>query len=271
MKNYLSSTIKGIVTLVLISVFGLSSSAQLNFSAGQDITICEGQSANIISTVTSVPNGETVTYSWTSNPGNYQSNIANPTISNLPVGTYVFTGTATAGVSSVSDQVVVNVSSNPYVTVGVSNSIGLCTGQTVDFLLNPNNPFTNAPNSPGTTYTFVVSDNPSSPTVFTDIQGTQNISHTFTTSSCGQPGGAFPANTFYATVIASNACGTTSSVVSPITVSAVPSANFNVSATTICLNSTLTLTNTGTSGNVITGPNNNAPFTCTNTCLLYMH
>jgi hypothetical protein len=249
MKNYLSSTIKGIVTLVLISVFGLSSSAQLNFSAGQDITICEGQSANIISTVTNVPNGETVTYSWTSNPGNYQSNIANPTISNLPVGTYVFTGTATAGVSSVSDQVVVNVSSNPYVTVGVSNSIGLCTGQTVDFLINPNNPFTNAPNSPGTTYEFTVSDNPSSPTFFADIQGTQNIPHTFTTSSCGQPAiGNFPANTFYANVVASNACGTTSSSVSPIAVSSAPIANFSLSSNAIQVNGNINVTNSGEQG-----------------------
>ena len=97
MKNYLSLAIKGITTLVLLSVFDLNVSGQLYFSAGQDISICQGQSANIISTVTSVPNGETVTYSWTSNPGNYQSNIANPTISNLPVGTYLFTGTAFAG------------------------------------------------------------------------------------------------------------------------------------------------------------------------------
>ena len=74
MKNYLSVAIKGIATLVLLSVFDLNVSGQLYFSAGQDITICQGQSANIISTVTSVPNGETVTYSWTSNPSNYQSN-----------------------------------------------------------------------------------------------------------------------------------------------------------------------------------------------------
>jgi hypothetical protein len=253
MKNYLSSAIKGIVSLILISAFGLSSSAQLNFSAGQDITICQGQSANIVSTVTNVPNGEIVAYSWTSNPGNYQSNIANPTFSNLPVGTYVFTGTATAGISSVFDQVVVNVSSNPYVTAGVTNSIGLCAGQTVDFLINPNNPFTNAPNSPGTTYTFVVSDNPSSPTILTDIQGIQNISHTFTTSSCGQPGGAFPANTFYATVIASNACGTTSSNVSPITVSSAPTANFSLSSNSIPVNGNINVTNSGQQGSYVGG------------------
>ena len=266
MKNYLSSTIKGIVTLGLISVFGLSASAQLSFSAGPNITICQGGSADIISTVTNVPNGETVTYSWISNPGNYQSNIANPTFSNLPVGTYVFTGTATAGVSSVSDQVVVNVSSNPSVSIGITNSVGLCTGQTVDFLINANNPFTNAPNSPGTTYTLVVSDNPSSPTVFTDIQGTQNIQHTFTTSSCGQPAiGNFPANAFYANVVASNACGTTSSYVSPIVVSSSPTANFDVSATTICINSVLTITHTGVAGNSISGVNNSAPFACSNT------
>ena len=266
MKNYLSVAIKGIATLVLLSVFDLNVSGQLYFSAGQDITICQGQSANIISTVTSVPNGETVTYSWTSNPGNYQSNIANPTISNLPVGTYLFTGTAFAGASAASDQVVVNVSSNPSVSIGVTNSIGLCTGQTVDFLIYPNNPITNAPNSPGTTYTFTVSDNPSSPTVFTDIQGTQTIPHTFTTSSCGQPAiGSFPANAFYATVVASNACGTTSSVVSPIVVSSSPTANFDVSATTICINSVLTITNTGVAGNSISGVNNSAPFACSNT------
>ena len=448
MKNYLSLAIKGITTLVLLSVFDLNVSGQLYFSAGQDISICQGQSANIISTVTSVPNGETVTYSWTSNPGNYQSNIANPTISNLPVGTYLFTGTAFAGASAASDQVFVvvypspatptftiptngcpgvaipvsgftpsqnvsyswspssnmivqqgntsspsvtfnnggnyNVSvtatqngcsstsavdqititnlsiqpptvastsvdvtynggtytlcaaasnlieilnnpansnpagtvyniawgnppgtpspissitasnitllngnnyftlyasnsgctisqnyniyagSNPFVSAGVTNSNGLCTGQTVDFLINANNPFTNAPNSPGTTYTLVVSDNPSSPTVFTDIQGTQTIPHTFTTSSCGQPGGVFPANTFYATILASNACGTTSSSVSPITVNSPPISNFTLSQNNVCVNGLpVTVTNTGQLGSTI--GNSASNYACTST------
>jgi hypothetical protein len=174
------------------------------------------------------------------------------------------------GCTVTSTPVVVTVNSMPFVSIGVTNSIGLCVGQTVAFSINAINPSTNAPNSPGTTYTLVVSDNPSSPTVLTDIQGTQTIPHTFTTSSCGQPAiGNFPANAFYANVVASNACGTTLSSVSPIVVSSSPIANFEVSSTTVCTNSVLTIDNTGVAGNSISGVNNSAPFACVSNSMFY--
>ncbi len=434
-----------------------------NFSldAGNDITICQGQIANINSSVSDVPNGGTVTYSWTSNTGAYTSSIADPSFSNLPVGVYTFIGTATSNGCTDTDQISVTVNpsptappfsipasgcpgvsipissfsplpgitytwfpntnttfsntntsnpsvtfnvgdnfgvsytatnsigcstnssiqnisitslavnnpfiqsssnnltpsiyngiptytlcggssggssasvfytlpnngavytfasasvlptiitssaianniildignnfftitgvlngctvtrqfniyagSNPYVAGGVSNSVGLCTGQTVNFSISTINPATNTPNAAGTTYTIGVSDVPSSLpnnpnyspyATFQDINGNQNVQYTFNSSSCGQSTVGFPANAFYATITASNACGSTSSSVSPIVVSKAPTANFNVSASTICVNSSITITNVGIAGNAIAGVNNSAPFSCTTT------
>ncbi|MFM1773085.1 MAG: hypothetical protein RLZZ71_2227, partial [Bacteroidota bacterium] len=187
----------------------------------------------------------------------------------LSIGNNFFTITATLNGCVVSRTFNIYAGSNPYVAGGVSNSVGLCNGQTVDLTISTINPSTNTPNATGTTYTLNISDN-SSPIVNTDIAGNLTISHTFNSSSCGQPEvGLFPANTYYATIVASNACGTTSSSVSPIVVSAVPTANFTLSATTICVNNSVTITNTGIAGNAISGVNNSAPFNCSNSGSFY--
>jgi len=208
---------------------------------------------------------------------------------NLNNGNNFFTITGTLNGCSVGQTYNIYAGSIPYVTTAPSNSVGICTGQTVNFAIATIDPSTNSPNSLGTTYTFGVSDVPSSlPNIpnstpfatFMDINGYQNVPYTFATSSCGQNPGTvlfwstggtpiftvFPANTFYAVIQASNACGTTTtSSVSPIVVSSTPAANFTVTQTTICTNSTVTITNTGISGNAVSSSNNQAPFTCTNT------
>ena len=107
MKNYLNSILKGSFLAALLSIFSSNVLGQLNLDAGSDISLCQGQTAIINSTVTNVPNGGTVAYSWISNPSYLASTNADPYLINLPVGTYVFTGTATLGVSSASDQVIV--------------------------------------------------------------------------------------------------------------------------------------------------------------------
>ena len=113
MNNYLNSILKVNFLVALLSIFSYDVFGQLNLDAGLNIELCEGQTANINSTVSNVPNGGTVNYSWIGSPGNLTSTNADPSFSNLSVGTYVFTGTATSGVSSVSDQIQVTVNPIP--------------------------------------------------------------------------------------------------------------------------------------------------------------
>ena len=256
--------------------FGTAALTANNYNNITTYTICSGVSGSSVAYIyNTFPNGSSATYSYS-----YGTQPSSPIFLGiaeeigLSIGNNYFTITGALNGCVVSETFNIYAGSNPYVAGGVSNSVGLCTGQTVNFAISPVNPTTNSPNAAGTTYTIGVSDVSSSLpgavnslpyATYTDLIGNQNVSYTFNSSSCGQNPPGYPANTFYAVIQASNACGTTTSTVSPIVVSALPNSNFNVSATTICVNSSLTITNAGTSGNAITGPNNNAPFSCLNT------
>lgn len=150
--------------------------------------------------------------------------------------------------------------SNPFVSLGTSNSIGLCPGNALTFTINPI-PLSGQVNPPGTSYTMTYSDSPGTSNVFNDIAGPTSVSHNYLSTSCGMtyPGNLYPANTFYAQVTAQNYCGQTSSTVSPITVNDFPIANFTVTDSTICANQSITVTNTGDAGSVV---GNNAPYNC---------
>lgn len=150
--------------------------------------------------------------------------------------------------------------SNPFVSLGTSNSIGLCPGTSLSFSINPIPP-SGQVNPPGTTYTVFYSDTPGSTNTFTDLAGTTSVNHVYNTTSCGMSysGGFYPANTFYAQVTAVNFCGQTASTVSPITVNNSPVANFTVSDSTICVGQSVLVTNTGNSGSII---GNSPPYTC---------
>ncbi len=256
--------------------FGTAALTANNYNNITTYTICSGVSGSSAAYIyNTFPNGSSATYSYSY--GTQPSSPIFPGIAEeigLSIGNNYFTITGALNGCVVSETFNIYAGSNPYVAGGVSNSVGLCTGQTVNFAISPVNPTTNSPNAAGTTYTIGVSDVSSSLpgavnsmpyATYTDLIGNQNVSYTFNSSSCGQNPPGYPANTFYAVIQASNACGTTTSTVSPIVVSALPNSNFNVSATTICVNSSVTITNAGTSGNAITGPNNNAPFSCLNT------
>jgi PKD repeat protein len=240
-------------------------------------SLCGGASGGSNSFIyNTFPNGSLTQYSISAGAPPVVSPMVNGTPEELVlnIGNNYFTITGVLNGCTVSETFNIYAGSNPYVAGGVSNSVGLCTGQTVNFSISTINPSTNTPNAAGTTYTIGVSDVPSSLppylgnspfATFLDINGNQNVPYTFNSSSCNQFPPGYPANTFYAVIQASNACGTTTSSVSPIVVSGAPTANFNVSTTTACINSLVTITNAGVSGNAITGPNNNAPFSCLNT------
>jgi len=150
--------------------------------------------------------------------------------------------------------------SNPFVSLGTSNSTGLCPGNSLSFSINPIPP-SGQMNPPGTTYTVFYSDTPGSTNTFTDLLTATSVNHVYNTTSCGMSysGGFYPANTFYAQVTAVNFCGQTASTVSPITVNNPPTANFTVSDSTICVGQSVVVTNTGNSGSVI---GNSPPYSC---------
>ena len=153
---------------------------------------------------------------------------------------------------SISNTVNVYSGSNPFVSLGTSNSIGLCPGDALTFTINPV-PTSGQLNPPGTSYTMTYSDSPGTTNVFNDLTGPTSVVHNYLLSSCGMsyPGNLYPANTFYAQVTAENYCGSTSSTVSPITVNDDPVADYTITDTTICDGQSITVVNTGNAGSVV--------------------
>ena len=203
------------------------------------------------------PAGVTYTYSINgSNPAPFGAQVSG----NIIYGNNPLIITATYAGCTMTYSVNIYSGSNPFVSLGTNNSVGLCPGSIVNFSLNPVAPNGNL-NPPGTTYSIYFNDPPTSTVTLQNLNAITNVPHTYNTSSCGMnyPNGPYNNNTFYAQVTAQNLCGQTISTVAPITVSALPNANFTVSDSTICVNQTIMVTNTGQNGSVI---GNAFPYTC---------
>ena len=209
---------------------------------------CSGGSCN--------PSGVTYTFSINnSNPVPFGSQVSGT----INYGNNIFVITATLSGCTMTYTGNIYSGSNPFVSIGTNNSIGLCPGNSINFSINPVTP-TGQTNPPGTTYTVLFNDAPGAISTLQNITAVTTISHTYNTTSCGMVyTNSSQNNTFYAQVTAQNLCGQTISSVSPITVNALPSANFTVSDSTICVNQTITVTNTGNAGSVI---GNTFPYNC---------
>ena len=204
-------------------------------------------------------NPSNTVYSYTVNGGGSSSFVSSIQVP-INYGNNSFVTTATSGVCSVTNTYNIYSGSNPFVSLGANNSINLCPGSTVNFVVDPTQSV-GVTNPPGTTYTLTISDVVGS-NVYTDLINDLSVSHTFNTTSCGvtNTGTTFPNNTYYALVTAQNPCGTSQSYYSPITVHNLPTANFTVSDSTICVGQSTTITNTGTAGSVV---GNASPYGCT--------
>ena len=221
------------------------------------IAICAGLS---VSTVT-IYNNNTVNNGG-SNPAGvtytYSLNGSSPSVLLDDVSQTIYYGNnnliiiANYQGCSLTNSVNVYSGSNPFVSLGTSNSTGLCPGNALTFTINPI-PLSGQSNPPGTSYTMTYSDSPGATNLFNDITGPTSVSHSYLNTSCGMtyPGNIYPANTFYAQVKAQNYCGQTSSTVSPITINNFPIANFTVTDSTICAGQNITVMNTGYSGSVV--------------------
>lgn len=207
------------------------------------------------------------TYSITYGSGTPQSYLDSAT-QTASLGNNYFTITAQNGACSLSQTYNVYSGTNPFVSLGALNSIGICPGNPVTFVIDP----TLTPgiyNPPGTTYTLSFNDDTTSVFTYTNLTNDQIVYYVFGTTSCGMSyptGSNFPNNTFYAQVTAQNACGQTVSTVSPITVNSLPTPGFTISDTTICVGNQVTVTNTGISGNIVS---TSAPYNCTGQAKYY--
>ncbi len=178
---------------------------------------------------------------WGNGNPNYSANTFTSTTQTYNTGVYTLNYSVTGGNGCISSsEKKVFVGSNP--SIGISNpgSTSVCTGQTLTF---PINDATN--NTPGTTYTVNFHDG-TTPSVFTH-PAPANVSHTYLLNSCGINSLTY-SNSFYVSIVASNACETSTSFAAPIYVSNAPVADFTISPSSpVCVNTVVSFTGNATS------------------------
>ena len=134
-----------------------------------------------------------------------------------------------------------------YVFVGVRPKVGvtggandICAGTTLTFSIDQTETSQNAIE---TIYTLTFNDK--TPPITLPHPPPLTFSHTFDTTSCGAPTTGTYTNSFYFSVVASNACSDGESLYRPIYVSTKPVASFSVSPNdTTCVGTTVTFANT---------------------------
>ena len=133
------------------------------------------------------------------------------------------------------------VGSNPAVGLNNPGNTAICTSSTLIF------PVTGTENNPpGTTYTVTFDDG--SPSIIYQ-SSPDTLQHTFLNSSCGTTSGPY-ANSFSATIVASNPCSSSTANVYPIYVSQKPVAAFIASRDAVCTTHSATFDNTSLINNV---------------------
>lgn len=163
----------------------------------------------------------------------------------LGIYNVLLTVTGTNGCVDTASYKVINLSNPSVGLTGPGNTSG-CAPQTYQFTLSPD-----LTNAAYTSYTFDFGDG--SPTVTWQPPITTTvISHTYTKTSCGQPG-----NQFTVKVSAKNACDSTQATVNAIKISTRPQAEFSFSPEPGCVNVPVTFTNLSVPGCYISGSSTN--------------
>lgn len=147
------------------------------------------------------------------------------------------------------ESIFVFVGSNPAVGLGNPGNTSICTGNSLTFPISGT-----SSNSAGTTYTVAFNDG-SPPVTFTH-PAPADITHTFLTNSCGVlsfSSGAAYANSFAATIIASNPCQTSSASVVPIYVSQSPTPVIAAVGDSVCTSQDVSFTNATSVNDFING------------------
>jgi gliding motility-associated-like protein len=148
------------------------------------------------------------------------------------VSTMTFTVTGSNGcIATVNKYIFVG--TNPAVGIANPGGTNVCTGQTLTFPIS-----STSSNTPGTTYTVDFHDG-SAPIIYNHPAPT-DVSHVFNTNSCGFTNQGYT-NSFYVSIIAANACQTTTALAVPIYVSQKPVADFTISpSSNVCANTVVT-------------------------------
>ena len=192
--------------------------------------ICGSTSGTFTFSNTSTTTNSNYNIVWGNGNPNFSSNTFTSTTQTYNTGVYTLNYSVTSSNGCIaSSEKKVFVGSNP--SIGISNpgSTSVCTGQSLTF---PINDATN--NTPGTTYTVDFHDG-TTPSVFTH-PAPVNVSHTYLLNSCGINSLTY-ANSFYVSIVASNACETSTSFAAPIYVSNAPVADFSISPSSpVCVN-----------------------------------
>ncbi len=260
------------VTLIITSANGCTASTSHTVSvqnspsavlidpSGNDFSNCDGSNGFTVT----VNNGSTTQASNTNYVINWGDASPNYVGSTLPDGTsHTYSGfgyntltlTVTGSNGCVSTQTY-NVYNGSNPSVGLANpggTVGLCAPSTLVIPIN-----NTSANPPGTTYT--ISYNDGSPNEVYIHPPPANITHTFTTSSCGVTSLGGFTNSFHVRIVASNPCGTSAATIEPIRVGLPPIVNFSGPAVS-CINQTASFNSTSTAnfvnaaGNCVTTAN----------------
>ncbi len=180
--------------------------------------ICSGQSSQLN---VAASGGSAYTYSWTSNPAGFTSNIQNPVVS--PTVTTAYTCTVSSDGCSANASTTVVVGTQPTVTASASPET-ICSGESSQL---------NATATGGTSYTYSWT---SSPPGFTS-----NLQNPVVTPSS--------TTTYYVTVISG---GCTDEDAITVTVNPTPAVVATSSATSICSGESVTLSAAASGGTIYT-------------------
>lgn len=246
-------TVTSVVTIKQSPGTELGGTGQTTYNGLSYFKSCStSSSANFTFTNQSSTAGTNVSYTiiWGDGSPNFTAaTFSAPITHTYNIGTYTlqFIVTGAAPNSCVdTGTYYVFVGSNPAVGLNNPGNTTVCSGAPLTF------PITGTgTNPPGTTYT--VSFNDGSTPVILSHPPPASVTHSFTITSCGTTSSdgsnSYP-NSFSAVIVASNPCGTSSSAVVPIYVSQKPVATFNITPKdTVCVNNTITFTNTSIGGN----------------------
>jgi hypothetical protein len=140
------------------------------------------------------------------------------------------------------------IGSNPSGGISTAGGTNVCSGTPLAFTI-----FGTSGNTPGTMYQLIYTDGQRD-TLYHPIANPFAVSHVFNTTSCGITGTPNQ-NAHSVTLLATNSCGSISSVVTPIYISSKAVAGFTRSGTSdsICKGQSLTLTFTGNPGQSVSG------------------
>lgn len=180
---------------------------------------------------------------WGDNTPDYTGTSFSSTTHNYNIGTYTLQFIVTGPNCTDTGTYYVFRGSNPTGSISSPGSTIGCTGETFSF------PFANISNNPpGTQYLIYVNDGSSDTVRFTQENVPTEFTHVFNNGSCN----VSPNNTFTVSYLFRNPCGETPGTIGGIRISKKASANFSVSPKdTVCANTVITLTNTGTAGETV--------------------